>query len=94
MNYSMEERLKIVKFCFQNNRPIILMQRSYRNHFHVRQRPSTMIIRKLMAHLQEESSVINLPPTGGPRAARSEENIEIVTSQCRRRTKNIKDKTF
>lgn len=57
VNFKKEQRVKMVEFYFQSGRSIILVQKTYGDHFNVRNWPS--VIRKLMQRFEETGSLIN-----------------------------------
>lgn len=73
-----EQRTKLIELYFENQRSIILTQRAYRRHFHVRHCPHQTTILRLVARFRQNYSVCDRPRTGRRRSVRTPENIERV----------------
>lgn len=97
-HYTTEQRTKIIEFYFGNQRSIILTQRAYRRFFHDRNGPSEATINRLIARFRQQGAVSDLPRTGRPKTACTEENVQRVqesvhenpTTSTRRRSTQLR----
>ena len=95
--YTTEERIFIVESYFRLNESISETQREFRRNFNTRNSPTPNAIKAMVARFHEQGSVCDLPKSGRPRTARSDENrqrlaesvAEDPSTSVRRRSSQI-----
>jgi len=81
--HSVEQRVQIIKFYYQNQCSVREMFRALRDFYPRHNRPAESIIRRLVAKFESTGSINNQPTPVRRRNAKSAENIAAVRESVR-----------
>ena len=77
-HYTTEEQIFIIESYFRLNESITETQKKFRQNFNTRNSPTPNAIKAMVARFCKQGSVCDLPKSGRPHMARSDENRQRV----------------